>query len=108
LAFFRLFNFSRDTAAIAERHQDQIPSSETEIRSDARTLGADWAFGDLHDYIRADRVDAGYVFYRDPFSRPLVRASVNFFDAAVERGGNSVPVKKERILFDVYLNNKRD
>ena len=107
LAFFRLFNFSRDTAAIAEWHQDQIPPGETEIRGDARTLGADWALGDLHDHVRADRVNARYVFYRDPFSRALVRPSVNFFDAAIERGGNGVPEMKERIFFEADVNKHR-
>src|SRR5262249_39774336 len=52
LAFLRLFNFSRDTAAIAKWHQNQIPAGETEIRGDAGTLGTDWAFGDLHNHVR--------------------------------------------------------
>jgi hypothetical protein len=66
--------------SIAEWHQNQIPPGETEIGCDARAFGTDWAFGDLHNHVRADRVDARYVFYRDPFSRALVRLSVNFFD----------------------------
>src|SRR4029077_11166012 len=80
LAFFRLFKLSSTTATIAEWHQNQIPPSETEIGCDAGAFGADGAFGDLHNHVRADRVDARYVFYRDPFSRALVRLSVNFFD----------------------------
>src|SRR3954463_5415590 len=57
LAFFRVFNFSRDPAALAETPPNQIPSSETQIGCDARPLGTDWAFGDLHNHVRTDRVN---------------------------------------------------
>jgi len=52
---------------------------------------------DLHDYIRADRVDAGYVFAVIRFEAAC-SSVCHFFDAAVERGGNSVPEMKERIF----------
>src|SRR5262249_33633128 len=107
LAFFRFFNLSRDAAAIAEWHQDQIPPGETEIRGDPRTLCADWAFGDLHDHVGAYRVNARYVFYCDAFSRALVRAPVNFFDAAIERSWNGVPEMKERIFLEAHVNKHR-
>src|SRR5262249_20944259 len=59
------------------------------------------------DHVRADRVNVRYVFDRDPLSRALVRAPVNFFNAAVKRGGNGVPEMKERIFFEADVNKHR-
>src|SRR5262249_28752177 len=107
LAFFRLFNFSRDTAAIAEWHQHQISPGETEIGCDAWTLGTNCAFRDLHNPFRADGVNARYVFYRDSFSRAFIRPSVNFFDTAIERRGDGIPEMKERIFFEADVDKHR-
>src|SRR5262249_39662787 len=79
------FDFSRDTAAVAERHQHQVATSKTEIRSDPRSLGPNGAFRYLYNYIRPDGINARYVFNRNPFSRPLASAAINFFNAAVKR-----------------------
>jgi len=39
------------------------------------------------------------------FRGRLFERPVNFFDAAVERGGNSVPEMKERIFFEADVTN---
>ena len=52
-------------------------------------------------------VNAWYVFYRDPFSRALARASVNLFDATVERCRNGVPKMKEGIFFKADVDEHR-
>src|SRR4030095_2910985 len=88
-------------------HQDQISPGETEIGCDPRPLRADRAFGDLHDHVRTNRINVRDVFYRDPFSRALVRASVDFFDPAIERRGNRVPKMQERIFFEADVNKHR-
>ena len=107
IAFFRLFDFSRNAAAIAEWHQDQIAPGETEIGGDARSLCSNRAFGDLHDDFRADRIDARNVFGGDPFARPFVGRPIDFFDAAVERGGNSIPEMEEGVFFEADVHEHR-
>ena len=41
------------------------------------------------------------------FSRALVRPSVNFFDSAVEGGGNGIPEMKERIFLEADVDEHR-
>src|SRR4029450_860702 len=48
-ALLLVFNFSRDTAAIAEWHQHQVPPGKTEIRSHPRAFVPYGALGDLHN-----------------------------------------------------------
>src|SRR5439155_4620603 len=62
---------------------------------------------DLYDYIRADWVNAGYVLYRDSFSRPLVPAPIDFFNAAVKRSWDRVPKMKECVFFEADVNKHR-
>ena len=107
LTFLRFLDFSRDTAAIAERHQHQIAAGKTEIGCDARPLGADWAFGNLHDHIRTHRINGRDVFNGDPLAGALIRAPVDFFDPAVERRGNRIPKMEERVLFEADVNKHR-
>src|SRR5206468_3074115 len=64
-------------------------------------------FGYLHNYIRADRVNARYVFYSDPFSRPLVSPPIDFFNTAVKRSRNCIPKMKERVFFKADVNKHR-
>src|SRR5205807_8432674 len=107
IAFFRLFDFPRNAAAIAEWHQDQIAPGETEIGGDARSLCSNRALGDLHDDFRADRIDARNVFGGDPFARPFVGRPIDFFDATVERGGNGIPEMEEGVFFEADVHEHR-
>ena len=107
LALFGSLDLSRDTAAIAERHQHQISAGKTQIGRDARPLGADRAFGDLHDHLRADRVNAWDVFHGDSFSVACSSGPIDFLDPAVERGGNGVPKMKERVFFEADVDEHR-
>src|SRR5206468_11130278 len=106
-AFLRLLNFSRDTAAVAERHKHQIAAGKTEISCDPRSLGADRAFGNLHDHIRTHRVNARNIFNGNPLTGALIRAPVDFFDPTVERGGNRIPKMEECVLFEADVNKHR-
>src|SRR6266700_5291296 len=40
-AFLRVFNLARDTAAIAEWHENKVTPGETQVRGHARPLGSD-------------------------------------------------------------------
>jgi len=92
---------------ITERHKNQVAPRKTEIGCHPRPLRTDRAFGDLYDYIRADWVNAGYVLYRDSFSRPLVPAPIDFFNAAVKRSWDRVPKMKERVFLKADVDKHR-
>ena len=92
---------------ITEGHQNQVAPRKTQIGRHPRPLRTDRAFGYLHDYIRADWVNAGYILYGDSFSRPLVPPPIDFFNAAVKRSRNRVPKMKERVFFEADVNKHR-
>ena len=106
-ALLLVFNFSRDAAAIAKRHQHQVAPGKTEIRGYPRPLVPDGTLGDLHNNIRADGINTRYIFNRDPFSRPLAPAAIDFLNAAVERSRNCVPKMKERIFLEADVDKHR-
>jgi hypothetical protein len=107
LAFFRVLDFSRDTAMIAERHQNQVATRKAEIGCHPRSLRTNRTFGYLHNYVGADRINAGNVFYGDSFSRPLSTSPVDFFDPAVKRSRNRIPKMKKCVFFEADVNKHR-
>jgi len=107
LALLRILNFSRDAAVITERHQHQVTPGETEVRRNPRPLCPNRSFSYLDDYVGTDRVNVRYIFCRDPFSRPLVRRPIDFFNSAVERGGNSIPKMKESVFLEADVDEHR-
>src|SRR5205814_9190232 len=106
-ALLLVFDFSRDTATIAEWHQHKVTPGKTEIGGDPWTFCADRAFGDLHNDIGADGINARYVFNRNSFSRPLAPAAINFLDTAVECSRYCVPKMEERIFLEADVNKHR-
>src|SRR4030095_6671672 len=88
LALLWILDFSRDSAVIAERHQYQVTPGETEVRRNPGPFRPNRSFGYLDNYVRTDRVNVRYIFCRDPFSWPLVRRPIDFFNSPVERGGH--------------------
>src|SRR4029077_16911343 len=106
-ALLLVFNFPRDAAPIAKRHQHQVASGKTEIRSYPRPFVPDGTLGDLHNDIRADWIDTRYIFNRDPFSRPLASAAIDFLNPAVERSRNCIPKMKERIFLKADVDKHR-
>ena len=106
-ALLLVFDFSRDTATIAEWHQHQVAPGKTEIGGNPWTFCADGAFGHLHNDIGADGINARYVFNRNPFSRPLAPAAINFLDTAVECSRYCVPKMEERIFLEADVNKHR-
>src|SRR5207247_7879048 len=63
--------------------------------------------GDLHNNIRVDGINTLYIFNRDPFSRPLAPAAIDFLNATVERSRNCVPKVKERIFLEADVDKHR-
>ena len=92
---------------ITEGHQNQVAPRETEIGCHPRPFRTDWAFGYLHDYIRTDWVNAGYILYGDSFSRPLVPPPIDFFNATVKRSRNRIPKVEERVFLKADVNKHR-
>src|SRR6266436_7450376 len=92
---------------ITKGHQNQVAPRKTQIGCHPRPLRTDRAFGYLHDYIRADWVNAGYILYGDSFSRPLVPPPIDFFNAAVKRSRNRIPKMKERVFLKADVNKHR-
>ena len=92
---------------IAEWHQNQVAAWKTEIGCHPRPLRANGTFGHLHNYVRAHRINARYVFYGDSFSRPLVASPIDFFNAAVKRRRNRIPKMKECVFFEADVNKHR-
>ena len=58
LAFLLVFDLARNAALVGIRQQHQVTARQHQVRGDARALGADRAFGHLHDDIAA-RADKG-------------------------------------------------
>ena len=58
LAFLRVFDFARNAALIGIGQQNQVASGQDQVGRHARPLGADRAFGHLHDDFAA-RADKG-------------------------------------------------
>ena len=107
VAFFRVLDLARDAAAIAVRHENQITSRKAEVRRDARAFRPDGTFRDLHDHFRTDGINARNVLGGDALFRAAIFRPVDFFDAAVERGGNGVPKMEERIFFEADVHEHR-
>src|SRR6185437_8894795 len=107
LALFLVFNLTRDAAAIAKRHQDQVTSGKTKIRGYPRSFVPDGTLGHLHNNIRANRINTRYIFNRDPLSRPLAPTAINFLNTAVERSRNCIPKMKERIFLEADVDEHR-
>ena len=105
--FLRVLDFSRDAAAIAVGHENQIAPGEAEVGRHARAFRSDGALGDLDDHVRADGINARDILGRDPFFRPPVLRPIDLLDAAVERGGNGVPKMEERIFFEADVHEHR-
>ena len=99
-AFLGVFNLAGDAELVREGHQDQVASRQGDVCGDAGALGADRALGDLHHDFGADGVDVRNVLGRD-FALLLLWPSFafDFFQAGVQRGGQSVPEVEEGVLF---------
>ncbi len=65
LAFLRVFDLARNAALIGIGQKDQVASGQDQVGGDARPLGADGAFGHLHDDFAAGRIKARDVLLRD-------------------------------------------
>src|SRR5439155_1072806 len=103
----RIFDLARNATSITEWHEDQIPSRKTEISRDSRSFCPNRTFGDLHDYLRADRVNVWNILCRDSFARPLVCRAVNFLDSTVKCGRNRIPEMKEGVFFEADVDKHR-
>src|SRR4029077_1961533 len=106
IALLRVFDFSRDSAAIAERHQDQITTGEAQVGGNARTLCSNRAFGNLHDDFRADRINAWNIFRSYAFAL-FLRGPVDFFNPAIERGRKRIPEMQERVFIKADVDEHR-
>src|SRR4029453_15999732 len=107
LALLWILDFSRDATVITKRHQHEVTPGETEVRRNPRPFRPNRSFGYLDNYVRPDRVNVRYIFCGDPFSRPLVRGPIDFFNSAVERGGNGIPKMKKGVFFEADIHEHR-
>src|SRR4029453_17905553 len=107
LALLRILDFSRDATVITKRHQHQVTPGETEVCRDPRAFRPDRSFRYLNNYVRADGVNVRYIFCRDPFSRPLVRRPIDFFNSTIERGRNGIPKMKEGVFLEADVDEHR-
>src|SRR5208283_3242367 len=81
-------------------------AGQDEVRRDARTFGADRAFGDLHNDFTARRIEPRDVFLRD--LRPVAPTAFAFddFHPAVELVRHDVPVMQEGIFFEADVHER--
>src|SRR5665213_2293670 len=105
-AFFLTFNLTRDSRLIGIRQQNQIAPGQNEIRRDARTFGADRAFGDLHDDFAAGRIKARNVLLRDFWPVAAAAFALDDFDAAVELVWHDVPIMQKRIFLEADVHER--
>ena len=65
LALLDVFNLAGDAALIRVGQQHEETSRQHEVGRDARAFGADRSFRDLHDDVRAGRIEPRNVLLRD-------------------------------------------
>ena len=109
ITFLGIFDFTRDAELIIEWHQDEVATSEADVRRDARALIADRTFFDLNEDVRPYGVDIRHIFMGDAwgFFLRVFTSPINGFDATVECCWDGIPELKERIFLESDINEHR-
>ena len=107
LPFLRILNLARDAALVGIGQQHQVAAGQDQVGRHSRSLGADGAFGDLHDDLAAGWIDARDVFLRDLGFVPPFDLAFDNLDPAVEGAGHNVPIMKERVLLEPDVHKGR-
>ena len=87
--------------------QHQIAPRQNQIGGDARPLGADRAFGHLHDDLAPRRILARDVLLRDARAVAPLGLAFHHFHPAVEGRGDDVPIMEKGVLLKADVHKGR-
>ena len=108
LALLGIFDLARDAGLVGVRQQHEETAGQHEVGRDARAFGADGAFRDLHDDVRAGRIQARNVLLRDlgPLRAAALAFALDDFHAGVELVRHDVPVMQEGVFLEADVHER--
>ena len=107
LPFLWVFDFARNAAAIAKRHEHKVTPGETQIGGDARAFCPNRPFRHLNDYVGTNRINIRNIFGCDAFALTTFARAIDLLDAAIERGGDCVPKMEKSIFLETDVDKHR-
>ena len=106
-AFLGIFNLARNARLIRVRQQHEKTSGQNQIRRDARAFGANRTFRDLHDDVRAGRIQTRNVALRNLRTVAAFRAfALDDFHAGIKLIRHDVPIMQERIFLKTDVHER--
>src|ERR1017187_6266823 len=107
LALLGIFNLAGNAGLVGVRQQHEETSRQHDVGRDARTFRADGAFRNLHDDVRAGRVETRNVLLRDLRTVAALGAfTLDDFHAGVELVRHDVPIMQERIFLEADVHER--